>query len=50
MNIKAKLVGKFTTLNIDGHQYHLVEDDARRLRSEMNRILQRLHNKRKQNA
>lgn len=46
MNIKAKLSGKITTLHIDGQHYYLAEDDVRRLRSEMNRILQRLHNKR----
>ncbi len=50
MNIKAKLVGKITSLYIDGHHYYLTENDVRRLRSEMNRLLQRLHDKRSQNA
>lgn len=54
MNIKAKLVGKVTSLNIDGHHYYMTEADVRRLRSEMNRVLQRIYDKRhggkKQNA
>ena len=48
MNIKANLVGKVTSLYIDSHHYYLTEDDVRRLRSEMNRLLQRLHDKRNQ--
>ena len=50
MNIKAKLVGKITTLTIGGIVHHLTEEDVRRVRSEMNRTLQRLYDKRKQNA
>lgn len=50
MNIKAKLVGKITTLTIGGIVHHLSEENVRRLRSEMNRSLQRLHDKRNQNA
>ncbi len=50
MSIKAKLVGKITTLHINGVHHYLTEVDVRRLRSEMNRMLQRIHDKRKQNA
>ena len=48
MNIKAKLVGKIISLHVDGQHYYLAEEDVRRLRSEMNRILQRIYDKRKQ--
>ncbi len=47
MNIKAKVVGKVTQLMIDGHRYYLSEADVKRLRSEMNRSLQRIFDKRK---
>jgi hypothetical protein len=50
VNIKAKLVGRITTLTIGGIVHHLNEEDVRRVRSEMNRVLQRIYNKRKQNA
>ncbi len=46
MNIKAKLVGKVTSLHINGMHFYLNEEDVRRLRSEMNRVLQRVKEKR----
>jgi surfactin synthase thioesterase subunit len=48
MNIKAKLVGKVTSLVIDGQHFYLTEDDVKRLRSEMNRCLQRIYDKKNQ--
>ncbi len=47
MNIKAKVVGKVTQLKIDGQHFYMTEADVKRLRSEMNRCLQRIHDKRK---
>ena len=46
MNIKAKNAGKMTTLTIDKTVFFLSEEEVRRLRSEMNRMLQRIHDKR----
>ena len=47
MNIKAKSVGKVTYLYMDGQPFYLTEQDVRRLRSEMNRMLQRIADKRR---
>ncbi len=47
MNIKARVVGKVTQLKIDGQRYYMTEEDVRRLRSEMNRCLQQIFDKRK---
>ncbi len=46
MNIKAKVVGKVTSLYLDGQHHYLTEADVKRLRSEMNRCLKQIHNKR----
>ncbi len=50
MNIKAKLVGKVTSLVIDSQHFYLTEDDVKRLRSEMNRCLQRIYDKKSRGA
>ena len=50
MNIRAKVTGKVTSLYINGMHFYLSEDEVRRLRAEMNRALQRIDEKRKQNA
>ncbi len=50
MSIRVKVVGKAISLYIFGMHFYLNESELRHLRAEVNRALQRIAEKRKQNA
>ncbi len=45
--INAKQVGRVTHLHLHGMLFYLSEQDVRRMRAEMNRILEKIADKRK---
>ncbi len=46
--IKAKVVGKVVHFKLDDYVFFLSEEEVRRLRAEMNRVVERIVEKRKQ--
>ena len=47
MNIKTTMVGKGVVLKLGEYYVELTESDVRRLRAELNRMLQRIAEKRR---